>query len=192
MSDDRKAFRTNRRAFTLIEITIVLVVVGVVFAIATPRFTHAGSQRRVELAMERIERDFRLAEQDAWHTGTSRELVFDVANNSYEIIGMTDAMGNPYIVDLSGAPYNLSINSVDFAGDTRLTIDGRGGVPIGGSVVLADGAYSATGNVAVRDTDSLSMLVSDTVVDMYPSTGTGGADLAAASSAVSTSNGKEH
>ncbi|MDQ7013194.1 MAG: prepilin-type N-terminal cleavage/methylation domain-containing protein [Planctomycetota bacterium] len=170
MSDSRTRSGTTHRAFTLIEITIVLVVVGVVFAIATPRFSRAGSQRRVDMAMERIERDFRLAEQDAWHTGTSRELVFDVANNSYEIVGMTDGMGNPYIVDLSRAPYNLSINSVDFAGDTRLTIDGRGGIPIGGSVVLADGSYSATGTVAARKTDSMTMVVSDKVVDMYQST----------------------
>ncbi len=169
MSSERTPGRVDRRAFTLIEITIVLVVVGVVFAIATPRFSHAGSQRRMDLAMERIERDFRLAEQDAWHTGSSRELVFDVANNTYEIVGMTDAMGNPYIVDLSRAPYNLSISSVDFAGDTRLTIDGRGGTPVGGSVVLTDGSFSASGSVAVRDTEAMSMVLSDTKVDMYTS-----------------------
>lgn len=173
MSDNPMRIRSSRRGFSLIEISIVVVVVGVVYAIATPRFSQAGSQRRVDMAMDRIERDFRLAEQDAWHTGVSRELVFDVTNNRYEIVGMTDGMGNPYIVDLSKAPYNLSIDSVHFAGDTRLTIDGRGGVPVGGNVVLADGSYSATGSVASRDTDSMSMIVSDTTTDMYTSTSTG-------------------
>lgn len=155
------------RAFTLVELTIVMVVVGVVFAIAAPRMSRASANRRVDMAMDRIELDIRLAEQDAWHTGKTREIVFDVANSKYEIVGMTDASGNPYIVDLSAEPYNLSLVSADFGGLEKLVIDGRGPVAVAGNVQLSDGVRTLASSVELRDSDTMTMPVSvkDTPVD---------------------------
>lgn len=154
------------RGFTLVELTIVLVVTGVVLAIATPRMSDAAANRRVDLAMDRIERDIRLAEQDAWHTGTSREIVFDVLNNTYEIVGMTDVAGNPYIVDLSAAPYSLALTSVDFGGETKAVIDGRGLNVVQGSIGLADGSFSAVKSVESASTEELGMDESVTIIDL--------------------------
>ncbi|MFG0258928.1 MAG: prepilin-type N-terminal cleavage/methylation domain-containing protein [Phycisphaerales bacterium JB041] len=162
----RRTSGVGTRGFSLVELTVVLVVLGVVLAIATPRFSDAASHRRADLALDRIERDIRLAEQDAWHTGRSRELVFDVANNRYEIVGMTDGSGNPYIVDLSKAPYYLSVTSVDFGGETKAVLDGRGEALAQGTIVLADGAISVTASVESSDSDTLSMDLSATIRDL--------------------------
>lgn len=153
----------DHRGFTLVELTITLAVVAIVFAIAAPRFNESDSQRRAEMAADRIERDIRMAEQNAWHTGRELQVVFDVANDSYEIVGLTDASGNPYVVDLTAAPYKVSLGSVDFGGSDTLTIDGRGGVPATGSIVLADGGFSTAVSVAPVDVESLTMDVSDRV-----------------------------
>lgn len=168
MPMSQRTRRVGMRGFTLVELTIVLVVIGVVFAIATPRFSDAASHRRADLALDRIERDIRLAEQDAWHTGTSRELVFDVANNRYEIVGMTDAAGNPYIVDLSKAPYYLAVTSADFGGESKAVLDGRGENTAMGTIVLADGPVSVTATVESSDTDVLSMDLSTTLKVLRP------------------------
>lgn len=159
--------RDRRTAFTLVELIMVLVVIGVVFAIAAPRFNQADDHRRAQLAKQRIESDIRLAEQDAWHSGQTREIAFDVATSTYEIRGMVDALGNPYVVDLSKPPYSLSLSGVDFGGQTSIILDGRGtDASVTGTVTLSDGNYSEETMVESRESETLTVELSTTATKL--------------------------
>lgn len=148
--------------FSLIELVVVVVVLGAVFAVAAPRYSRGDVARRADLAADRISRDIRLAERDAWHRGVVRELVFDVASDTYRIVGMVDGTGKPYVVDLSAAPYRLSVESADFGGEARIVLDGRGTAPAVGRVELSAGGVRVEAEVETRESGLLSMTVSTT------------------------------
>ncbi|MFI4896612.1 MAG: Tfp pilus assembly protein FimT/FimU, partial [Phycisphaerales bacterium JB059] len=48
---------TRSRAFTLIELVLVVAILGVVAAIAIPRFSSATTRSRLDLAASRLEGD---------------------------------------------------------------------------------------------------------------------------------------
>lgn len=149
--------RTSR-GFSLVELVVVLVVIGVVFSIAITKNGDAVFRTRTKLVEDRIAKDIRLADQDAWYSGTVRQIVFDVPNNKYSITGMTDAAGNPYVVDVSKSPYNLSLAAVDFAGSDTITLDGRGTAISSGTVTLQGGSKSVVADVEVQEKGTVDVL----------------------------------
>ena len=155
-----------RRAFTIIEVLMVLFVLGVISTLAVPRYGNFVAQHRAESAARRIAADIALARRHARLTSTSQTIQFDTSTNSYVVSGMS-SLDNPagfYTVALADEPYNASIASIslDSNDNGTITFDGYGVADTGGSIVITVGVYSRTIQI---DAATGRTTISTTVID---------------------------
>jgi type II secretory pathway pseudopilin PulG len=158
----RYAARTiagSRAAFSLLEAVLVVAVLGVLAAIAAPRYGQAIARYRVESAARRIVADLDLARRSARTTGVRRTVRFSVPDSGYTIAGLRGLKGTSpdYHVPLADPPYEARIVSVDFGGDAELVFDGFGQADSDGEITVQTGdtrrtvAFQAgSGKAAVR------------------------------------------
>ena len=101
----------SRRAYSLLELSLVVAIIGFLAAIAVPRMADATTRHRVQAAGQRIVHDLTLAQKQARCTSTSRTVVFDIASDSYAIIGENhlDRTGATWEVRLAEPPYRTHI-----------------------------------------------------------------------------------
>lgn len=150
----------RRRAFTYLELILVIAILGIVAGIAVPRFGNFIARRRVDAAATRIATDLALARREAKFSSSTLTVSFNVGADSYTLVGMDDPdhAGREYAVPLTEEPYNASITSADFGGDFEVIFDGYGVPDSGGTLVVAVGSYrktltlnADTGRVTVSD-----------------------------------------
>jgi len=138
-----------RRAFSLIELIIVMVIVGAVSAIAIPRYANSYARYRVESAARRIAVDLAYARSEAEATSTQKTVVFNLAQHDYTIPGVTPLKGGAgvYTVELADEPYQCTITAAGFGGPAIAQFDGYG-VPLnGGSVSIMAGGLTKIVNL---------------------------------------------
>ena len=137
------------QGFSLVEVAFVVVIIGILAAIAAPRFSNSITLQRVDAAARRVQVDLSLARRSAKVSTTSQTVSFDVATNSYRLVGMTDPdrSATEYKVSLFQEPYSTTIVSADFGGDAEIIFDGWGAPDSGGSVVVQAGSHQKTINV---------------------------------------------
>ena len=142
--DRRRAKRCG--GFSLLELVVVMVIMAILAAIAAPRYGQAVARYRTSMAARKVAADLTFARKRATISSTSQAVNFDVANNGYQLPGVTDmrTAAVDYSVVLSSAPYQARIVSADFDGDADVTFDGYGVPDSGGTVVVAVGNYSKT------------------------------------------------
>lgn len=131
------------RSFSLAELVCVVVIIGILSAIAVPRFSNSIALQRVEAAARRVQVDLALARRHAKTSSTSQIVAFDSAANGYWLEGMMDP-DHPsieYKVSLSEEPYSANIVSVDFGGDEEIIFDGWGAPDNGGFVLVQVGKH---------------------------------------------------
>lgn len=107
----------RRRAFTLIELMVVLVVMSIAAAIVVPAMLQGGTMS-VQAAGRMIIADLLVTQNEAIARMAPRRLVFDVANNAYR---MTDADGNTIAADWRLGSGGGTGFEVDFTADRRFT-----------------------------------------------------------------------
>ncbi|MGB7329215.1 MAG: GspH/FimT family pseudopilin [Rubripirellula sp.] len=73
-----------RAAITLIEVAIVILIVGVMAAVATPRFADTQRISRLEAATWRVANDIQRARQTALRSGRSVQITFSNDDDSYQ------------------------------------------------------------------------------------------------------------
>ena len=138
----------RRRAFTLIELVIVVLIMGIMAAAAAPRFNKSLCYHRAESAAKRIKADLELARKYAMSTSTKQTVSFVVASDRYSLAGVKDLNHGTqiYEVDLSDSLCNASIVSAAFdnGSDSDVEFDGYGVPDSGGTVVIQSGIYQRT------------------------------------------------
>ncbi|TWT47571.1 hypothetical protein Pla111_11860 [Botrimarina hoheduenensis] len=146
-----------RRAFTLIELVIVVMLLGMFAGVAAPRYTKALSGAQLETASKRLAADLRRARAVATQTASPCTIQFRPALKAYGSTDLPDPAqaGAPLDVRLTQDGFNLSMSVTDFDGLNMVTFDWRGDPVNTGSVTLGHGGATriisvlATGEVEV-------------------------------------------
>ena len=156
---DPLIFSRARRGFTLVELVVVVMLIGIFGAIAVPRFASANARYRADAAGAMIADALRGASFAARSRSDAVRCIFDAGRDeiSTRVIRTNEVLGD---IVVSGPPYGADITAVasvdgtptlDIDGlgeftqsfDIRLVVDGEG------RDVMLD---AATGEIAVGNT----------------------------------------
>lgn len=139
----------RRAGLTLLDVTLTIIIIGLLAAVGAPRFAHTLAGLNAEAGAERIAADLRRARQQARAQGAPQTVVFNLANGTYELLAMqgSDRPGEPYVVDLADSPYRVSLTAVNLGAsgtDNTVIFDMYGQADYGGSLVVAAGDSQRT------------------------------------------------
>lgn len=139
------AFRRGVRArgFSLIELTSVAAIIGIVAAIAAPRMGNSVSHASLNAAALRIETDFALARRTAMAGSTDTTIVFGTGDYSIGGQARFDGRSGDYTVDLSSSPYSVTLVMITLP-SRRVTFNMYGVPDAGGSITLGHGNHTLT------------------------------------------------
>ena len=127
--------RPARRGMSFLEITIVLLVIAVMAAVATPRFTQTVRVNQLDAAQTRVRSVIEYVRQVAVNEGRTTSLTFNGTTDSITSTNTNapGTIGVPINIDLH-AEYDDSIElSAAFDGSISLSFDLEGAPRVGGS-----------------------------------------------------------
>lgn len=132
------------RAFSLLELVIVLAIMAVVSTMGILRYANSLSRYRVQSACARLIADLGTARAQARTTSSSRTVRFVTASGTYEVYTSAQMVAAKpgTVVDLADNPYRASMRLVGLVGDS-ISFDGRGEGNAGCIVVLTSGPAEA-------------------------------------------------
>lgn len=143
-----------RGAYTLIELLIVIVMLGIATAVVAPSLS-STDVLRVQAAVRSIVADLNVAQSEALARQQGRAIIFDIDNNSYSVVEVRGTTLNPasdtiQTVNLSGGRrfHDSRITEASFDGGNILYFDELGG-PVNGpgsSTPSAGGSVTITGS----------------------------------------------
>ena len=138
--------RIGRGGFGLMELVVVLAIVGVMAAIAVPRYANSLARFRVDGAARRIVADLAMARASARQASQGTAVLFDVAGDRLTIPSVQNMNSSTAVYEdrLGDAPYNVSLVSANFGGSAQVTFDGYGMPNADGTVVVQVGTIQKT------------------------------------------------
>lgn len=141
----------RRGGFTLLELTIVVLLVGILAAAAAPRIGEAVTRQQADAAARRIKADLEWARRSARLAGLSRTVAVNVTTNRYDMAGIADPNhpGQTYGVDLGQTGYAVTLASVtpppaQGSSTTNITFDMYGRPAKDATVVIQQGSEQRT------------------------------------------------
>jgi Tfp pilus assembly protein FimT len=135
----------ERRAVTIVELVIVIMVMGIMAAVAAPAFFESLVYHRVESAARRVKADIELARHTARLKSATQSVTFTATG--YSLSGAVSGLDDPgqsYAVDLTAEPYELSKVSANFNNALTVAFNGYGTPTSGGTVVLTAHQHRCT------------------------------------------------
>lgn len=137
--------------FTLIELVIVTMIIGIMSAVAAPRFAESLAIYRVEAAARQLRSDLAESRLRAKATSAAQVIQFDDAVESYVLIGVPD-LDHPSQdhTILLRSRFQAAIASVDCGGDAELSFDGYGMPDSSAQIVIQCGSHQRTVAVAAE------------------------------------------
>jgi prepilin-type N-terminal cleavage/methylation domain-containing protein len=145
------AARTNRRAYTLVEVLVVVAILGVAGGIIVPSMLTSGTLS-AQAAVRVVVADILFAQNEAVARQSNRTILFDSDQNRYSIqdnagntifvpwMAGTRGTGN-YIIDFNADRRfrGVRIDRVSLGTPSQMTFDALGGVSNGGSLDVVSG-----------------------------------------------------
>lgn len=151
-------FNKQEKGFTLVEVLISIVILGVVIGVTTPSLARSLAKRKLSTAATQLKADIRYTRQIAITERRARAIKFYVYERSsepnvYEIFRNADPLKKVHL------PENIKLIYCNFAAD-RLTFTNQGNPQQGGTITLenqyCDKLYvitlPITGRVRIDDT----------------------------------------
>jgi len=139
--------RKSLTGFTLLEVIIVLMIVGIVAAIAVPMYTSAASMQ-LKTAANMVASDLEYAKSMAISTGKTHSVVFDTVAESYciknsagQVITHPVRIGTNYVINFAGDNRlsKVDIVSTNFAPSNTVKFDNIGAPSDGSGSSLTNG-----------------------------------------------------
>ncbi|HVT29135.1 MAG TPA: GspH/FimT family pseudopilin [Lacipirellulaceae bacterium] len=149
------------RAFSMIEVVIVLLIMGVMAAVAVPTFFDSLLFHRVESAARRVKSDLELARTEARLTSATQSMQFTSSTYTLSNTTSLDKSGAGYTVDLTKEPFALDSATANFSGSSTISFDGYGTPSSAGTVTLTAKSHQCivtlngvTGDVTITSNHS--------------------------------------
>ncbi|MGD9634124.1 MAG: GspH/FimT family pseudopilin [Pirellulales bacterium] len=141
-----RADRAGLAGFTIMELVVVLLVMGIVAAIATPSFYVSLQYHELETAARRVVLDLEQARHTAQVKSQTQTLTFTSATTYSLSAGVASlkSKGETYQVKLASTPYELDGVTLNLGGATAISFDGYGSTTTSGTIVLARGDRTRT------------------------------------------------
>lgn len=140
-------YRGVRLGFTMIELTIVLLIMATMAAVAVPRWTSSLQKLRVSNAAKRIVADLARVQSAAYNSSAAKTITFTVSSSKYSVVGVQSLNNSagPYVVTLSADPFQCRLDSVwGLTGIQSMTYNGYGVPNRGGNIIVSAGSYKKT------------------------------------------------
>lgn len=136
----------SSRAYTLIEVLIVVTIIGIAGAVVVPRMLAAGTLG-VQAAARMVIADILYAQNDAVAQQKPRQVIFTPDADQYRLadaegttlhVNWRGGSSENYIVDFQKDSrfQGVDLVSADFDGETSLTFDDMGAPSSGGTIVI--------------------------------------------------------
>ncbi len=129
----------RRRAFTLMDVTITALIIGILAGVTSPRLLNTLDDISLQAAAQQVAADLRYARRLAKMRGKNQSVTFTPASDTYELNGVSDLnrSSRPFIVVLPTVRYGAAIDSAAFGVGSVVTFDMYGKPNNGGSVVVS-------------------------------------------------------
>jgi prepilin-type N-terminal cleavage/methylation domain-containing protein len=161
----RSARQRPRRGFSLLELTIVLIIISIVATIGSVRYAGALATYRVDAAARRLVADLSAARQRARTEGVRVYVQFDPTISTYTVMtgaeidaqesGSSTLTHGPIRVDLREGPYNSRISRLrSGSGQPKAVFDVYGMSDTTIEITLAVGGSNGRSRLVVLDASS--------------------------------------
>lgn len=96
---------------SIVEVTVTVMILGILAAIASPIYSRSLVNYRVDVATQRIIQDIEQTKQVARQKNSSQLITFSTSDQSYKVSGVQslDKPGQSYFVSLGNAPYQCQL-----------------------------------------------------------------------------------
>ncbi|MBM4074621.1 MAG: hypothetical protein FJ267_03145 [Planctomycetes bacterium] len=123
----------KRRGFTLVDLTLTMLILSILTAVAAPKLSTSMAYYQVESASRRLEADINFVRDQARASSAPCSITFTTSPPSFTTTGVThtDNSGRPYSINLSNLGYSISM-TVAINGTTGVTFN-QNGMPSAGS-----------------------------------------------------------
>lgn len=114
-----------------------MVIIGVVVAIAVPRFAQANARQQLSAAADRLASDLEQAQHTARMTSHLVWVTFDTSGGNYTVFPLAS---DQFKVELDEAPYSVELTKALFQGLPLMAFNGYGIPSSSGSITLSSSA----------------------------------------------------
>ncbi|MFK7789186.1 MAG: GspH/FimT family pseudopilin [Phycisphaeraceae bacterium] len=125
--------------FSLVELVLVMLIIGIVAAITMPRFAQAGARQRLAVAAERVIADIALVRSRANHASDTATLTFNTSDSIYKANAIG---GKAFAVELDESPYEVTLQVAGFTDQSYVQFNGYGIAQSTGTITLSNTAGS--------------------------------------------------
>jgi Tfp pilus assembly protein FimT len=128
---------TGRSGATLIDLVITVLVMGILAAVAAPRFASALARLQAEAGARRVAGDLNYARRVAIQTSRQTTVAFRTSPAGYDMTAVDDPAypGQAYSVDLSAVGAGLALQSAVFNGGATIHYNAYGRPLVGGAAL---------------------------------------------------------